>query len=161
MSSRQRAMLLLVVACGACDTDSADVAMTTGHGSWLRYEGTFRYFVEQPEGATDCGRDYYHGHTSGNFGVKPGDEAGALVLNWEGMGCNVSVEGPAAGPFTATNKPCELTEDAGIRHFGVVSIHFDDFAFDPEGSTLTARGRIVRVVDGQRTSYCFELPDVL
>jgi len=159
MSGRTIAIVLLALALGACDTSSAGRKPTSTQGSWFRYEGTFRYFVEQPDGAPDCGTAFYYGQTSGFFGVTRNEESGATVLTWEGMGCELDVQGSDAGPFTATDAACRVAADAGIRRFGIERIHFDDFTFDVEGSALTARGRIGRVIDGQRSSYCFEAPD--
>ena len=159
MSGRPPAIVLLALALGACDAGSSGPKPTSVQGSWLRYEGTFRYFVEHSEGAADCGTAFYYGQTSGFFGVTRNKESGATTLTWEGMGCELNVQGSDPGPFTATDAPCRVADDAGIRHFGIESIHFDDFTFDPEASELTARGRFGRVVDGQRTSYCFEAPD--
>jgi len=141
-----------------CESAPVGVQTDASGGTWLRYETTFRYFVEQAEGTTDCGRAFFSDETSGYLGVRAADSQGRSVLHWEGMGCDLEVEGDLGTSLFATRQPCRLSSRTGVKRFSVEAIDLDAFDFRPDSTTITASGRITRVMDGQGTTFCFELP---
>jgi hypothetical protein len=150
------ASLLLLPTCSAGEPE---VALVQDGVTWNGYETTFLYFAEQPEGTADCGRPYFHGVTSGFLGAKQGPEGG-VDLHWEGMGCDISVEGTwPAGPFEATATPCAFSPSPSLSRFAVEGIELDELRFEPASATLNMRGRMLRNRGGQRSTLCFETPD--
>jgi hypothetical protein len=157
--SRSLFITAILVGLTACSNEGPVVGASRDGQIWFRYEATFLYFAEQPEGVRDCGDPFFHGVTSGYLGERPGVDAGARTLHWEGMGCDISVQGPPGGPFTATTQPCRPGPDPELAGFGVETVVLDELLFEPSGGGLNAKGRITRVRDGQRSTLCFEIPD--
>jgi hypothetical protein len=142
--------VLALVMLTACSSRSQPVSGARAH----HYEATYRFFADQPDGSSDCGKARLYGTTSGYLEIRP-HGANDFSIHWEGVGCDVIVVGQAEGPWSAENQPCALSQNS-LGPFGVTAIDLDMLTYDPGTEVFAAKGKMIRSESG--SSFCFEVP---
>jgi hypothetical protein len=125
----------------------------------FRYDGTFGWFSEEPEGGETCTFKQPDWQTSGYLRLERSAARGLKVYE-EAWGCTIeaSAADEESETFGANAVSCTWGGGVSVREMGVVERTFDSWQYDSRTGTLMASGRSVRkTAAGQRLVSCFSL----
>lgn len=125
----------------------------------LRYEGTFAWFSEQPEGGETCTFKQPDWPTSGYLRLERSANLGLNVYE-EGWGCSIEAvaDDEQGHAFGAKAVSCTWNSAVSAREMGLVERTFESWQYDSQTGKLTALGRSIRkTAAGQRLVSCFSL----
>jgi len=147
-----RWLTLLAVAVPNCAADAKEPASQR-----LRYEGTFGWFSERPEGAQTCTFKQPDWQTGGYLQLERSGDLDLTVYE-EAWGCTIEARSEDGRIFSAKSVSCKWNSNISVRDIGVVERTFDSWQYDAQTGKLTAAGRSVRkTAAGQRLASCFTL----